>query len=95
MKGVFLVYVEEFCEVILWHAKSTNSIPASHNFDFHTMSDLALDAIPMVIFDGTLVSIPDPSEPFARFFLFQNAIMAYESCETAAGEAATGEAKEE
>ena len=44
---------------------------------------------------GTLVSFPDTREPLACLFLLQNATLADHSGETATGEAATGEPKEE
>ena len=57
------------------------------------MSDFGLLLLPLGI--PGLVPIPDTSEPLAGFFLLQDAKLADHSCETAAGEAATGEAKEE
>ena len=95
MEVVFLVHIKELGEEILWNAKAADSIPAPNEFDIHTVGDLILLAFPMRILDGTLVSVPDTSEPFAGFFLLQNAEFADQSGETATGEAATGETKEE
>ncbi len=95
MEVVFMVQIEELGEGILWNAKAADSIPAPNEFDIHTVSYLVLLAFPMRILDGTLVSIPDTSEPLASFFLLQNAEFADHSGETATGEAATGETKEE
>ena len=90
-----MVQIEEFGEGTLWNAKAADGIPASNQFDFHTMSDFVLLAFPLLIPDSTLVSIPDPSKPVAGFFLLQNAELADHSSKTAAGEATTGETKEE
>lgn len=95
MKGVVTVQIEEFGEGTLWNAKAADGIPASNEFDLHTMSDLVLLAFPLRIPDGTLVSIPDPSEPLAGLFLLQNAELTNHSGKTATGKAAAGETKEE
>ena len=70
-------------------------IPASNEFDIHTMSDLVLLAFPLRILDGTLVSIPDTSEPLSGLCLLRNAEPTDHSGKTATGEAAAGETKEE
>ena len=95
MKIVFTIQIEEFGEETLCKAKTADSIPAPNEFDSYTVGDLVLLAFPVRILDSTSVSIPDTSEPLAGFFLFQNAVLADQSGETATGEAATGEAKEE
>ena len=95
MKGVVTVQIEEFGEETLWNAKAADGIPASNEFDIHTLSYLVLLAFPVRILDGTLVSIPDTSEPLAGLFLLQNAELADHSGKTATGEAAAGETKEE
>ena len=95
MKGVFTVQIEEFGDGTLWNAKAADSIPATNDFDFDTMSEIALVFFPFGILDGTLVSIPDTSEPIACLFLLQNAELADHSSKTATGEAATGETEEE
>ena len=95
MKGVVTVQIEEFGEGTLWNAKTADGIPASNEFDVHTMSDLVLLAFPLRILGGTLVSIPDTSEPLAGLFSLQNAELADHCGKTATGEATTGEAKEE
>ena len=95
MEVVFMVQIEELGEETLWNAKAADSIPAPNEFDIHTVGDLILPAFPMRILDGTLVSIPDSSEPLAGFFLLQNTEFADHSGEAATGEAATGETKEE
>jgi hypothetical protein len=93
MKGVFTVHTEEFGEGTVWNAKTADGIPTSNQFDVHTVSKIVLLAFPLLIPDSTLVSIPDTSEPLASLFLLQNAELADHTGETAAGEAATGEAK--
>ncbi len=95
MKGVVTVQIEEFGEETLWNAKAADGIPASNKFDVHTMSDLVLLAFPLRILDGTLVSIPDTSEPLPGLFLLQNTELADHCGKTTTGEAATGETKEE
>jgi len=95
MKGVFTVQIEEFGDGTLWNAKTTNGVPTSNQFDVHIVSNFVPLAFPLLIPDSTLVPIPDTSEPLAGFFLLQNAELADHSSETAAGEAATGETKEE
>ena len=95
MEVVFMVQVKELGDEILWNAKATDSIPAPNEFDIYTVGHLILLAFPMRILDGTLISIPDTSKPLAGFRLLQNAELADHSGETATGEAATGETKEE
>ncbi len=95
MKGVFTVHIEEIGDRTLWNAKAADGIPATNDLDVDTMSEIVLVFFPFEILVGTLVSIPNPSEPLACLFLLQNAELADHSCETATGEAATGETKEE
>ena len=95
MKGVFTVQIEEFGDGTLWNAKAAHGIPATNEFNVDIMSEFVLSLFPYGILEGTLVSIPDTSEPFACLFLLQNAELADHSGETATGEAATGETKEE
>jgi hypothetical protein len=95
MKGVCTVQIEDFREGALRNPKASDSIPAPNQFDVHIVSEFILLAVPLFILHSSLVSIPDTGEPLASFFLLQNAKLADHSGETAAGEAATGEAKEE
>ena len=99
MKGVFTVQLEEFGEEFgvgtLWNAKAADGIPATNDFDVDTMSEIVLVFFPFRILAGTLVSIPNTGEPLACLFFLQNAALADHSGETATGEAATGETKEE
>ena len=59
------------------------------------MSESVPFFLPSTILAGTLVPFPDTGEPIAGLFLFQNAELADHPGETATGEAATGEPKEE
>jgi len=95
MKGMLTVQIKEFGEGTLWNAKAADGIPASNEFDADTMSESVVPCYPFGILEGTLVSIPDTSEPLACLVLLQNAELADHSGETATGEAATGETKEE
>ena len=103
MKGVITVQIEEFGDGVLWNAKAADGIPATKDFDFDIMNEVvlvrfpvALLRFPVAILGGvSLVSIPDTAEPLACRFLLQNADLADHAGETAAGEAATGETKEE
>ena len=95
MKGVFTVHIEQFGQGTLWNAKAADGIPATNEFDVDIISEFAPVFVPSGNFVGTLVSFPDTSEPLACLFLLQNATLADHSGETATGEAATGEPKEE
>ncbi len=95
MKRVFTVQIEEFGDGTLWNAKAADGIPATNEFDVDTISEFVHVFFPFGIRAGTLVSLPDTSEPVACLFLLQNAELADHSCETATGEAATGETEEE
>ena len=88
---MFTVQIEEFRNGTLRNAETADGIPAPKHFDFHVVSKLIL------IFERftSLVFTPDISEVLAGFFLLQNAKVADQASETATGEAATGEAKEE
>ena len=99
MKGVFTVQTEQFGDgfgiASLWNSKAADGIPATNDFDAGFMSEIELIGFPFGILDGTLVSFPDTREPVACHFFLQNAELADHSGETATGEAATGETKEE
>ena len=59
------------------------------------MSEIVLVSLPFGIHKGTLVSFPNTREPVACRSSLQNAELTDHSGETATGEAATGETKEE
>ena len=92
---MFTVQIEEFGDRTFWNSKAANGIPATKEFDVNIPSELILFLFPIGIVVGALVSIPDTAEPRACLFLLQNAELADHAGETATGEAATGETKEE
>ena len=96
---MFTVQTEHFGDGFgvarLWNAKAADGIPATNDFDAGSMSEIELVFFPFGIHEGTLVSFPDTREPVACLFFLQNAELADHSGETATGEAATGETKEE
>ena len=60
-----MVQTEDFGKGTLGNTKAADGIPASHNFDVDTVSQLEFLGFPLLILDDTLVSIPDTSEPIA------------------------------
>jgi hypothetical protein len=89
-----MVQIEVFGEGTFGNAKAADGIPASDNFDVDNVGQSVFLGVPLRTLEGTLVSIPDTGEPFACFFLLQNAKLADHSREATAGEAAAGEAKQ-
>ena len=99
MEGMFTVQTEQFGEgfgvASLGNAKAADGIPATNDFNAGFMNKIVLVCFPFWIHEGTLVSFPDTREPVACLFFLQNAALADHPGETTAGEAATGETKEE
>ena len=87
--------IGEFGVESLWNAKAADDIPTTNEFDAGFMSEIMLGFFPFGVHEGSLVSFPDTRQPVVCLSLLQNAELADHSGETATGEAATGETKEE